>query len=484
MLETLGAAAGLAAIGAPMYARYKWRRFNSVKNRQFGRVRHLAPLVAAYRRTPAAMVVTKRKAMRDVPSGAMRRIKRARSTKFMRLSGLTRYKRRVKRRGRGKRRSTKRKVMRGRKRVVKRGNFDRFNRSGAVLRTENYKNSVSDVNSVYVIANAVAPGDSISITMCAIFRRLFEDAGIRIEAFDEEISVKGYKFSGTTDSTMRVTLAVVQQGTGVFTEYVVELATYGTINALVGYFYQFFEAWSSGYDNVAGLGKVENLVKPHCLFLSDNIANTNANINIRSQILLDEVMLEFQAEVQMRYQNRTLGETVGDNQNLTIVNDRQPMEGMFYEFSGLPKPKVTDEDGGAQGFPMISAVNGIKYVGGIGLSNGLQTIPSANYFTNCKKSYKVYLAPGSVKSHTLFVNKRMSLLTFMKSMRLQYSTSTYSKQTNYVPFPSIMVGLEDIITTNTTSELKLAFDIKRTMGCIAKYRKKLWVKDYYVTAAA
>lgn len=360
-------------------------------------------------------------------------------------------------------------------------NFDRFNRDGLTVKTEFQKANVTDVGSVYVIGHSVAPIDTIGTAIAAVLRKLFEMAQIRVQGPDTVIGVVGYEASGGPFSTMRVTLVTLQQATGVLSTAANTLmSTTPTLDSLVSFFYGYFEAWSSGYDNAVLTGNVLNTMVPHAFLLQNNIANTNADLSTFSEILLDEVMLEVQCVLQGRFQNRSLGEGAGGgNSAFSNVVDRQPMEGRIYEFSGIPRPKVVDTKAASgQAFPIISAVNGVRTFGGASLDQGFSTIPSPGYFTNCKNSYKMQIQPGQIKGHTIGFTKRISLTQLMKTMRLQYNNNT-TWQCNYSPFPTMMIAMEDVIQTSLSSQLILALDFKRSLGIRAMVHKRRWCKDKY-----
>lgn len=495
MFESLTAAGTLAAMAAPMYARYKWRRFNSVKNRQFGTFVHSLPVLAASAMSsssnpePPGMVVSRKRTL-SLSKAQINSFKKRLSSKKMRR--LTRRIKPRKRRGYGKKssgvgRRRGRKMIRGyMKKKRSRVSMDKFNKYGVAWEVE-LQGTVNDPSCVYQGTSGMGLNDTLGHVIQALMRKLFEKAGIRIQGSSETISGTAFGAPVVGGNTLSVDLVQLNKATGA-TSYAAQytLVATSTLSSVANQFYPAFQNWSSGAINTA-TGDLANLTQLYGFVLREAPAGGLTSTFVRSELRFGECFVEVFAVNEVRLQNRSSGADGGE-QYTDIQN--QPMHGKVYMFNGIPRVRAFEQPNytGAQRsrFTVTDVAYGVTAFG-VNADNMLEfkNCPSKGYFQNCKAVDSLRINPGEVvRKSFVYHQKSISLEKYVHKLRVQfYQVAAGPPVLNYTdraPCPYMLVGLEDVIGVDNVNPLLLAWDIKRKSGVCIYESKKRWCKTAQV----
>jgi len=367
--------------------------------------------------------------------------------------------------------------------------FTKFNRKGVAYYEEN-QGVISDLKAVYITAGSVAHDTVLIYTIAAIIKNLLEKAGIRVPGWEDTLSFSGFESGGSAAtglSTYVVQLISYSESSGAHTVSAsIETSSASSLEGISISFLNYFVDWSSGYDNVSGAGNALNSTRPYCFLLRQVILNATASYGITlSEIQLGDVFIEVKTDVEMRAQNRSLADD--GSANAEEISS-QPVEGMLYYFSGVPRPRQREGvvTTGSR-FSLLPTQYGVRSVAAnTDAMVDMFHVPAKGYFSNCTSSKRVLLNPGTVHRYVLNKSKKMGLEQFMKILRIQYTTSGSGYLSNYSVFPCMMLGVEDVIGIDNADSVSVAFDVKRTVGIIATVVKKKWFKtslNQYTIAA-
>jgi len=345
MFETLSSAGALAAMAAPMYARYKWRRFNSVKNRQFGTVVHSLPVVASAvigKRSasePPVPMLSKRKRVLSLTKAQKAFFKKRLSSKKMRR--LTRRIKPRRRRGYQKKKVVKRRGGRMSgytKKKRARVSHDKFNQYGVSWEVE-LQGTVDDASCLYQGTSGMGLNDTLGHVIQALLRKLMEKAGIRVQGSSETLSGISFGAPISACNTFTIDLVQLNKATGATSfAFNYTLVSTSTLSSVANQFYPAFQDWSSGSVNAA-TGALNNLTQLYAFVMRENPAGGAATF-VRSELIFSECYIEVYATNEVRLQNRSTGADGGE-QYTDIQN--QPMHGKCYMFKGIPRVRAFEQ---------------------------------------------------------------------------------------------------------------------------------------------
>lgn len=324
--------------------------------------------------------------------------------------------------------------------------------------------TVADPDCVYISAQALDGFRVVEIAVLALMRKLFQKAGFVISNVDDLLP----STSISTSVDWQISLTQVNGKTGaetVLTNYITVAGS--TLRTVAAQFNANFLRYSSGETNTgAGSATTDLPLKRLILFRQDY--NVSRGFVFETELnLLDEIMC-VKGVMELKVQNRTLSATgSSDAENV----DNNPLIGRIYEFSNIPRMR----DRSAFALSSIPVVSGVQIVRAAQITAGgnstFREPPLPTLFTNCKKTVKVRLEPGAVKTYKLSYTKNMSFLTYLQRIRLQYGTGT-EFLCYWSEFPSVMVSMEDLINVNASQNISCAYESNRTLGIYFKTRRK------------
>lgn len=356
--------------------------------------------------------------------------------------------------------------------------FDIYNQKGVVNVTE-ATGQLNDPNCVYLMNEVVSSRDLIFYATASVLRKLFEKAGSRITGFDDAVMTVNAGGTSTDDFTVRYIKQNHLTGAQTIMDY--HLISTSTFFNVCDFFRNEFEQYCAGYGELSN----QNLDEPLKLLLcrGKTTEEVNTNEDVRSVLLLNECEIYIKGTSEMKYQNRT--KATGGSTDAEDINNN-PLQGLIYEFAGVPKPKANGAVvGGTNGglFAFERMLYNFSATGIQATSSGMDTTtrePVAGHlFWNCRKTGKVRLEPGQVKSQWGSVTKQKMFLKLLKSIRLQLTAA--GQWSSYSIFPVQMVGLEDVINANAAENISIQWEIQRNLGCMCVEKPYRYTKSHYVT---
>lgn len=322
---------------------------------------------------------------------------------------------------------------------------------------------VADPDCVY-LGTAVHDGaQSIAVVLYALLRKLFKVAlGIVIDSDTSVISTLRMG-AGEANRTV-INLYQINTATGAIT--ILTTFTLGGSSTLVDCHNQFRDNFYQ-YSSQAIYGSAANNLNLYAFEITQYDNNvTVGNIAVaKGEIRFDEEKIQFDCKTIFKIQNRTLAaDASADETNVSNA----PLSGRCYLFNDLPK---TDKHSGlADDLERTHQLQyGVILARAQDLNVSFKEPPLARTFINNKGVSKVNLAPGDVKSKTIYMNKKMPLLVFLRYVRI---SATNVGAYTYQAGQCILFGLEDVINVNAAQNISCAYEMSRQVGCHLVTKKK------------
>lgn len=362
------------------------------------------------------------------------------------------------------------------KRVTKAGartKFDTYNKVGVVHSTETI-GSVTDNDCVYIVNEVINSRDVIKYMVAAVFRKLLEKAGIRVQGMDRSPFDK----EAGDSNELQYHITVIRQNhfSGAQTVTTKDILAADSFNDMVDFFKNLFEQYCSGFGELHN----QNMDEPHKVTLWTG-PNDGSTVTILSQMLFNEVFVDIYGTAQLKVQNRT--KATGGSEDAENINNN-PLQGWSYLFNGVPKAKANGRiTGGANAatvyFERMAYPKGVQTFGGnlVAMAPDFKEPPFPKQFWNCFKASNIRLEPGAMKMFATRKSKRGNFLKILKSIRLQLDlTGGYS---TYSIFPVQMIAMEDVINANAAETISVQYEVQRVLGvkCWTK-EKKYFTTDY------
>lgn len=355
--------------------------------------------------------------------------------------------------------------------------FDRFNKTGVCYYEEN-QGTVTDKRAVYVMSGVIGHKAFLTNVICALLKKLIEQAGIRVVGYNDPINFKGFGSSGSVNNEYLIQLIFYDSAAGSYTAFTTaDTTSYGTLATLAARFYNNFENWSGGYTNAPPTGNNNNTLELFSFIMFQGMSTTN-NLTV-SELRFNECYVDVQAKLSMKIQNRSASDT-GSTDAEDVSN--QPIVGRLTELRGVPICKSQDilQSVSAQTkFQLMPNDIGVRsFRAEANTMLDFYHVPSRGYFANSTMSEPIRLNPGVVKQFKKFFAKKMLLRDLIKKLRIQYNTQS-PNGTTYTMFPVLLAGFEDVIGVDVTDSIQIAFSADRTVGIAIRMKKKQFYKTAY-----
>lgn len=348
--------------------------------------------------------------------------------------------------------------------------YDIYNKYGVVDINEIY-GSVSDQTCVYIVNEVINTKDAIYYMIAAMLRKLIEKAGGRVTGNTSAV------FSTTSGATSAanyiIRLQTQNSATGVAstTDYTFTTAT--QFQSIVEAFRSYFESYCAGY----GKADNSNTIEPVRFILING--STPSTESVQSEMYFNETFVDIKGKSEIKVQNRTLA--TGGSGDAENVNNN-PIQGRSYIFKGVPKPKANafiqaGTNGALYAFERLDYPNAVSTFGATAsaaLDQNMREPPAASLFWNCKKSAKVRLEPGMIKSFYESDYMSGNVLALLKKMRLQ--TTADGGLTNYSVMKIQMIAFEDVINANAEELISVQYEIERTIGVKCREKQQKYYK--------
>jgi len=165
-----------------------------------------------------------------------------------------------------------------------------------------------------------------------------------------------------------------------------------------------------------------------------------------------------------------------------VVNSN-PLIGKIYDFERQPITAI-DHMKPLQVFDYESGVL-LKRAAEFSSVAEMKEPPSGRIFNNTKKTDKVVLQPGQIKRSTLYYTHSEKLISFIKKLALRKAAAdaVYTTgQVTFLPCPSQIVALEDVINYNASNKITVAYELNRQQGVMITLKRPRVTQQTYGTS--
>lgn len=217
-----------------------------------------------------------------------------------------------------------------------------------------------------------------------------------------------------------------------------------------------------------------------------SLALYNKNDQLVSNILLQNEHVTFYTMSTLMVQNRTKGATSGEDASTDRV-DNQPLRGYLYEFkNATPKLRqhITTPNPPTSGLNDVPINRmsdiGISLVKGTNLPNDYNEPPVPKKWANLKAHSNVVLQPGNIRKAVISHKYSGRLGTLFKRMQCLTTTVDAIVRIYGGPGTSQLLGLEEIIRTDSGNPITLQYERELKIGCILKSKnKQVFTSQYF-----
>lgn len=369
--------------------------------------------------------------------------------------------------------------------------LDRFYRLGVSL-TEEVTGTGTDANCVYTMAECMSAYRVIQLSIAAVLKKLFVKAGMNITGWDDNpwVQLAGNGTIANTDEDYHISLIENDLNTGTFVSVVDTSSDVSyTFRKCVEAFVSHIEHWCAGF----GGNDAANDHLPYAFVLVKNVGNNtnNADTDVKlSEVILDQCVLDLKASLSFKIQNRTVAANGGTEADDVTAS---PIQGRMYEFKGTPRVKSVANQGligstaGSYKFSQFYiANNGVEVFNPSNMDPTFKEPPPPANFWNCKKSSKVRLEPGQMKSYGLTDYKnRIPIVKLWRSIHYQTTDSGTSDFYTYNVYKLLMFSFEDVINVNADALVTLAFEAERKLSVLCSEKRYTFTKiDFAQTSVS
>jgi len=190
--------------------------------------------------------------------------------------------------------------------------------------------------------------------------------------------------------------------------------------------------------------------------------------NFMSMINLTNEVITVQSQSTITLQNRTSGASAGvENRYVGDRLDNQPLHGLMYNFDADPRVKYIGTNNAniirLQGI----ASNGVLLQGSSDFANenGYQNVPEPQVFSNCKKSCKIIMQPGSMKKSILFHKVSGKLINMFPKMRVETGSPT---KLFGVKCKTQLIALDEILRSGSANKVTVFYERQLIIGVTSK----------------
>ena len=360
--------------------------------------------------------------------------------------------------------------------------FAIMNRDGVVWNQEHF-NIASDAKSLYLQTVVAQPNVILQVVVKALLRRLFEKAGVTISSVIEVLSLSQFHDSGGP-AFAEVVLVQYSAAAGGWTSVPQPLNVGYTLETVASLFYQNFIDWSSGYDNLAGAGNPLNAFTPMTFQL-------RINNMVQSQVDIMNAEIELVARNIMKIQNSTEAyrpsgteeENDEEADNVASVS----LQGKVYKFGGLPRTKLRNSRNALRDnniFGVFPVDRLTRQILGATLDLELQEPMGVKTFYNCNEAKNIRINPGEIRTYTLYhKSKWVNLLQFLKKLRLQYENAAGAYVTHYFPFPTLLMGFEEMIQSDSLNNIRVRYEGECKLGVRCRFKQNKYCRTQVFTSS-
>lgn len=198
------------------------------------------------------------------------------------------------------------------------------------------------------------------------------------------------------------------------------------------------------------------------------IVDNDTNLT-RATLDVTRLKFDYQFKSELKIQNVTIPQT---NSNEADDVDNVPLVGRSYEFNNW-SPRTNGQNvypaspnSPTDWISMVNEYEGVTLVRAAQLPTAMKEPPPSSIFTNCKKSGKVRLQPGDIKSDWLIGGGTISFENM--NLALEFSNSIPVVNRRVRIGKNAMIAVEKLIGLAGTLPIKINYECNHYVGVVAK----------------
>jgi len=325
---------------------------------------------------------------------------------------------------------------------------------------------IEDPNTVY-IGHSTKHVTGYAKSLVAMFvRKLFKTAGYPIGNRNERLDLFGFNNA----DGFKLEYYTLDPSTGGLTLHSTHVTTVGetidtVINGMAAMQAQIVDYISNRGTGVGGF--VHNEPFKLLLFSSDrNVLETNWRMASCVNLTTEYVVMY--AKSTLVVQNRSAGANAGATDKSADRVDNQPLEGKIYEFSQATS-RVAHVHFQTNERLNRSDVTGLNLVraGQFG-DAGYQNSPDPKLWTNCNKTSKILLQPGTMKTTSITHVFKGKFMTVLRRMRAAETLAPY-----FIGGAGKFqwIQLEESLRTQSENPVTVQYERRVQIGCYSTKSK-------------
>lgn len=378
------------------------------------------------------------------------------------------------------------KYKKGKRKAMKRQGMAKY--GNGAIRIRETCGKVEDVDCVYLYAHSVVPLDTIKLVADVLVRKICERAFTKTYQNMTDLVLGGLVPVSTGGYTM--CLKKLNTVSGVQIDSAFAFNGTKTLSELSDDLYPHLVFYSAGGDEI-----VENVILPVTLTIYKewSIPGSSDSLLI-AQLNLNDELLEYESQVELKVQNRSVS---AGGLSITDVVDVNPVQGYLYEFNSIPKSRDMVKQNTQAGsgiitgglFSRIRAIDGMNLIRASQLPSGYREPIGAKTFNNSIGVRKIRLEPGNIKSTYKKYYKKINVVRFLELLNYQPETASDKIYLTRTLGGGIMQAFEDVINVNNANTINITYEAEHKMGCRLITRKKRMIihtynSDVYENAVA
>lgn len=341
---------------------------------------------------------------------------------------------------------------------------------------------VNDPDCVYIIHSTAHILQIADVIVTTLMRKVMNKAGFHITNQNVQVDVSD-PVAGANPTLetrgLRFVYTSRQEGSGgyftVIYDTLVNQSFKGICNSFVGMQNSLIEYMRK--DNGAGLSQD---FEPYKLAVyTQDSAIIGSNYRLAAEIYLEDASMELYFQSHLTLQNRTKASqytdgTAAEQDNADRI-DTQPLQGMVIDFkhaaprvrhSGGPVPATT---------PYSNQIFNQMLENGLLLQQAANFAPSQQplnpkYFANTDKHTTTLVPAGMMHRYGFTWQAKGKVINLIKKFRVtKWFTAAVGAITG-MSGHSQMVSLEEVMRTNSTNKVTVAYERQLKIGCIAKIK--------------
>lgn len=308
---------------------------------------------------------------------------------------------------------------------------------------------IVDPQAAYIMHSTWSASHFGQIIIGAMYRKLFQKAGIQINERIEELplasisSAVGFRLEFTVQNAVNSAGAT----------YTYDTVEDDTLQSVIGAFAGVVTFFNNYFNNITAAVASE----PYRLSL---YSLDGAVWRLASTLNLQNEFIDLFVSSELNMQNRTSGDLAAAGDAAVERVDNQPLMCKIYEFSHAD-PRLRQNNAATDALN-TAGVNGIKLIRGIELPLTFQHRPSPKIWLNCKGSSQFILDPGNLKKTFIQWKIKGMFINVLKKLKC-YTTAANGLSGGIGKCQIVM--FEEKLRTSGSNNLTIQYEQVMKVGC-------------------